>query len=98
MNVIQFSNASSVARIGTNFNLSLVVSSHLKLAAPFQSKTKAIYSGCYVECHKVSCGPALRILYLLLLGNLQDGKPIFLYAPVENKVVNFVMGRRYFVC
>lgn len=46
MNVIQFSNASSVARIGTNFNLSLVVSSHLKLAAPFQSKTKAIYSGC----------------------------------------------------
>lgn len=46
MNVVQFSNASAVARICTNFNLSLVVSSRLKLAAPFQSKTKAIYSGC----------------------------------------------------
>lgn len=36
-------------------------------------------------------------MYLLFLGKLQNGKPVFLYALVENKVADFVMGRRYFV-
>lgn len=88
MNVGQFSHDPAVVRSCTHLNISLVISLYLNLAVPFQLKAEINYRQCLLWVGYCEGGwdLALRILHPLLLGKLENWKPLFLYAPVEKKV------------